>query len=250
MKQTLENFQELSTNQLFLEYIATETPYTYVRTLQKGTASILYLLENYQTKEQVVLKRMRKRTLKRPKYRARYACECDALQRLDVPEVPTFLAQGQVARVPFQLMQYMPGNTLTRATPYSFNEAFDIVKRVSIILQNIHRQGFIHHHVTPDHILIDGHNLSLVGFDHVASLSPHEAVPYKIKTIADDIDQLARLFLALTSDATKFKWKKAEGYIMQRPDTPLYRLLKQALQQQLDVSVVSFVDMLQLHISQ
>lgn len=250
MKQTLENFQELSTNQLFLEYIATETPYTYVCTLQKGTASILYLLENYQTKERVVLKRMRKRTLKRGKYRARYVCECDALQRLNVPEAPTFLTRGQVARVPFQLMQYMPGIPLTREAPYSLQEAFDIVKRVSVILQDIHRQGFVHHHVTPDHILMEGNQLSIVGFDHVASLTPQETLPYKVKTIKADIDQLARLFLALTSNASKFKWKKAESYIIQRPATPLYRFLKEALQQQLNISVVSFIDMLKMHISQ
>lgn len=245
MKQTLENFQELSTNQTFLEYIATETPYTYIRTLRKGSASILYLLENRRTREKVILKRMRKKTLKRAKYRARYACELDALQRLELSSIPTVLMSGEVARVPFKLLTYMSGTPLSVHTPYSLKEAFNIVYRVSEQLTHLHRQGFVHGHLTPEHVLIDDQTIQLIGLDHVSTLFSHPTLPYKVKTVAHDIDQLARLFLALTDTSNRFKWKKADNYVMQQfAPSKLRYVLKDALDLTYE-SVDDFLNQLQ-----
>lgn len=229
MKQTLENFQELSTNQTFLEYIATETTYTYVRTLQKGSASILYLLENRRTYERVVLKRMRKKTLKRAKYRARYMCELDALQHVKHPNIPQLLMSGEVARVPFKLITYMSGIPLALNRPYSTTEAFTLICRVSNELKQLHAQGYVHGHLTPDHILVTDTEMQLVGLDHVAMITPHPTVPYKVKTVAHDVEQLARLFLALTDTTQRFKWKKADSYLLQQVSpSPLQDVLKRA----------------------
>lgn len=229
MKQTLENFQELSTNQKFLEYIATETTYTYVRTLRKGSTSILYLLENRRTHEQVVLKRMRKKTLKRPKYRARYLCELHALQHIQHPHIPQLLMSGEVSRVPFKLLTYIHGTPLNTNKPYNQADAFTLICRVSTALKKLHAQGYIHGHLTPEHILIAGDTVQLVGLDHIAVMTPHPTVPYKVKTIAYDVDQLARLFLALTDTTHRFKWKKANSYLLQHlSPSPLQNVLKQA----------------------
>jgi tRNA A-37 threonylcarbamoyl transferase component Bud32 len=230
MKQTLENFQELSTNQKFLEYIATETTYTYVRTLQKGSESILYLLENRRTHERVVLKRMRKKTLKRSKYRARYECELDALQHMQHAHIPQLLMSGEVARVPYKLLTYIQGTPLAKASPYSNIEALTLIARVSAALKPFHAQGYVHGHLTPEHILVEGETVQFVGLDYIAVTTPHPTMPYKVKKIAHDIDQLARLFLALTDTTQRFKWKKADSYVLQQmPPSPLQHILKQAL---------------------
>lgn len=234
MKKTLENFQELSTNQKFLEYIATDTPFTYCGILRKNSTSILYLVENRRTHEKIVLKRMRKRTLNRTKYKKRFEQEQQVLQALDLAYVPTWLGNGMVGKVPFFMMTYMEGEHILEHGPYAALDALRIIKKVSSLLQKIHKQGYVHRHLKPENIIFKHQQLAIVGFDQAAELTtPNELTSeelYKQTTIYSDIDQLARLFLALTDETGQLKWKKAEIALEQRRYTKsINRLLSRAM---------------------
>jgi len=219
MKKTLENFQELSTNQKFLEFIATDTPFTYSEMLQKNSANILYLVENRRTGEKVVLKRMRKRTLNRSKYEKRFEQEQQILRALQLENVPQWLDNGFVAKVPFFMMSYIEGRPILNNGPYAVIDALRMIQRVSDVLKRIHQQGYVHRHLTPENIIIQAEEVEIVGFDQAAKITqPHSSTEelYKQTTVCSDIDQLARLFLLLTDETGRLKWKKAEAALEQR----------------------------------
>ncbi|MBM7699294.1 protein kinase domain-containing protein [Kurthia huakuii] len=233
MKKTLENFQELSTNQKFLEFIATDTPFTYSEMLQKNSANILYLVENRRTQEKIVLKRMRKRTLNRSKYEKRFEQEQQILRALQLENVPQWLANGFVAKVPFFMMSYIEGRPILDNGPYAVIDALRMIQRVSIVLKKIHLQGYVHRHLTPENIIVHAEKLAIVGFDQAAKItlqhSPTEEL-YKQTTVCSDIDQLARLFLLLTDETGRLKWRKAEVVLEQRRYTQkINELLSRAM---------------------
>lgn len=248
MKKTLENFQELSTNQKFLEYIATDTPFTYCGMLQKNSTSILYLVENRRTHEKIILKRMRKRTLKRTKYEKRFEQEQQVLQALELAYVPTWLGSGMVGKVPFFMMTYMEGENILEHGPYAALDALRIIKQVSSLLQKIHEQGYVHRHLKPENIIFKHQQLAIVGFDQAAKVTtPNKMTSeelYKQTTVCSDIDQLARLFLTLTDETGQLKWKKAEIALEQRRYTKsINRLLSRAMGlRKLFVSLEEFDD--------
>lgn len=103
--------------------------------------------------------------------------ECMILPMLSGPHVPAFVARGDYTRLPYLVMEQIPGESLKprlAQAPLPPHEVADIGKRVAVALHDMHRQHVVHLDVKPSNIMFrpDGRAV-LVDF----GLSRHDHLP-------------------------------------------------------------------------
>jgi nucleotide-binding universal stress UspA family protein len=87
--------------------------------------------------------------------------EHQLLQALSGPHVPRFVAAGDLARVPYLVMEYVPGQTLQQrldacAAQRSRPPAAEIAligQRIATALHSLHRQDAVHHDLKPANVI-------------------------------------------------------------------------------------------------
>ncbi|MCZ2291378.1 MAG: bifunctional serine/threonine-protein kinase/universal stress protein [Burkholderiales bacterium] len=99
------------------------------------------------------------------------------LPMLQGPHVPRFVARGDFTRLPYIVMEHIPGPSLRprlQASPLPVDEVVEIGSRVATALHDLHRQGLVHLDVKPSNVLFraDG-SAVLVDF----GLSRHDRLP-------------------------------------------------------------------------
>ena len=75
---------------------------------------------------------------------------------LQGPHVPMFVAKGDFTRLPYIVMEHIPGASLKArfdAAPLPFDEVADIGARVAQALHELHRQHVVHLDIKPSNIL-------------------------------------------------------------------------------------------------
>jgi protein-serine/threonine kinase len=106
-----------------------------------------------------------------------YEVERMILPRLSGPHVPAFVAMGDFTRMPYLVMERIPGASLRprlEQAPLPLAEVADIGARVATALHELHRQHVVHLDVKPSNVMFrpDGRAV-LVDF----GLSRHDQLP-------------------------------------------------------------------------
>lgn len=99
------------------------------------------------------------------------------LPALKSPHVPRFIAAGDLTRLPYLVLEYVPGMSLEKRLAESRLTAGEVARigaEIADALQSVHRQGVIHLDLKPDNILLrEGGGVALIDF----GLSHHARLP-------------------------------------------------------------------------
>jgi serine/threonine protein kinase len=93
-----------------------------------------------------------------PGFAARFTREARALARLSHPNIVAVYDFGQVAGMPFFLMEYVDGPNLReveRGGKLTPGEALQIIPQICEALQFAHDEGIVHRDIKPENILLD-----------------------------------------------------------------------------------------------
>lgn len=106
-----------------------------------------------------------------------FEVESMILPRLRGPHVPAFVAKGDFTRLPYLVMERLPGDSLRARladAPLPADEIADIGHRIATALHDLHRQHVVHLDLKPSNVMFrpDG-SAVLVDF----GLSRHEQLP-------------------------------------------------------------------------
>ena len=148
------------------------------RLLGYGGSSAVFLAHQHNPERKVAVKVFLPRTsmdiqLQRDFYR-RFLREAEAASKLDHPNIVPIYSYGEQDGLPYIVMPYMPGGTLSeymaKCVPLSLQEAQWYLKQIAAALDYAHEHGCVHCDVKPANILLDsdGHvMLSDFGIAHV-----------------------------------------------------------------------------------
>ena len=149
--------------------------------LGHGGSSAVFLAQSRTYDEKVAVKvflprsTMDKQTQKN--FYRRFLREAQAASELDHPNILSIFSYGEHNGLPYIVMPYMPGGTLSEYVakhgPLSLSEAQQYLEQISSALDYAHEQGCVHCDVKPANILLDdqGH-VVLSDFGIVRSMQP------------------------------------------------------------------------------
>ncbi|MBE3561823.1 MAG: protein kinase [Ktedonobacteraceae bacterium] len=134
-----------------------------------GGSSAVYLAQQREPAREVAVKVFLPRThmdkrMQREFY-LRFLREAEAASKLDHPNILPIYAYGEQDGLPYIVMPYMPGGTLSeylsRHGPLSLEEAQWYLEQMALALDYAHQQGCIHCDIKPANMLLDseGHIL-------------------------------------------------------------------------------------------
>ena len=122
-----------------------------VRRLGKGGGGAVYLAEDTTLGRLVALKYL---SLARPAETERFLREARFAARLRHPAIVQVFEAGEVEKIPFIAMQYIPGEHLAAAA-LDRAATLDVMRQVAGALAHAHEQGIVHRDVKPENILVD-----------------------------------------------------------------------------------------------
>jgi eukaryotic-like serine/threonine-protein kinase len=129
-----------------------------------GGSSAVFLAEHRTTNEKVAVKVFLPRTTMdkqgQKNFYQRFLREAEAASELDHPNILSIYSYGEHNGLPYIVMPYMPGGTLseyvTKYGPLSLTIAQEYLAQVSSALDYAHANGCIHCDVKPANLLLDG----------------------------------------------------------------------------------------------
>ncbi len=133
--------------------------YEIVRELGRGGMGVVYLARQKSLNREVSLKIMRDSRLGSESDRARFRAEAASAARLKHPFIVTMYEVGEWQGLPYLVMEYVPGGTLTQrleGKPLLPREAAQIVSQISRGVQHAHDLGVLHRDLKPSNILMEG----------------------------------------------------------------------------------------------
>jgi serine/threonine protein kinase len=128
-----------------------------------GSSSAVFLAQNRSSNEKVAVKVFLPRStmdkqMQKNFYR-RFLREAQAASELDHPNILSIYSYGEHNGLPYIVMPYMPGGTLSeyiaKHGPLSMSEAQQYLEQISSALDYAHGQGCVHCDVKPANILLD-----------------------------------------------------------------------------------------------
>src|SRR5437879_5432716 len=134
------------------------------RLLGYGGSSAVFLAHQHYPERKVAVKVFLPRTsmdiqMQRDFYR-RFLREAEAASKLDHPNILPIYSYGEQDGLPYIVMPYMPGGTLSeyvaRHGPLSLKEAQLYIEQIASALDYAHENGCVHCDVKPANILLDG----------------------------------------------------------------------------------------------
>ena len=138
--------------------------YVLERLLGYGGSSAVFLAQDHASGEKVAVKVFLPRStmdvqMQKNFYR-RFLLEAEAASKLEHPSILSIYSYGQDQGLPYIIMPYMPGGTLSEYVrkhgPLSLNEAQHYLEQIASALDYAHEQGCVHCDVKPANILLDG----------------------------------------------------------------------------------------------
>jgi serine/threonine protein kinase len=163
---------------------------TLERLLGYGGSSAVFLAEQRSPQRKVAVKvflpRPNMNAQMQKSFYTRFLHEAEAASKLDHPHILAVYSYGEQDGLPYIVMPYMAGGTLTEYVlehgPLSLNEAQHHLQQIAAALDYAHEQGYVHCDVKPANILLDGEGnvvLSDFGIAHLMQpdlASPQQAV--------------------------------------------------------------------------
>jgi eukaryotic-like serine/threonine-protein kinase len=129
-----------------------------------GGSSAVFLAQHLSTNEKVAVKVFLPRTTMdkqgQKNFYQRFLREAEAASELDHPNILSIYSYGEHNGLPYIVMPYMPGGTLSEYVakygPLSLTIAQEYLAQVSSALDYAHANGCIHCDVKPANLLLDG----------------------------------------------------------------------------------------------
>src|SRR5690606_32894430 len=126
--------------------------------LGQGGQSQVYRALDLSLKRTVAIKFLSDTHLDDETSRKRFLLEAQALSALNHPNIATVFHIGEHGDVPFIVMEYVEGPTLTqflRARPLSTSDKLRLMIQITAAVEEAHRQGILHRDLKPGNILTD-----------------------------------------------------------------------------------------------
>jgi serine/threonine protein kinase len=157
--------------------------YVLERLLGYGGSSAVFLAQDSSTDEKVAVKVFMPRSTMdvqmQKNFYHRFLREAEAASKLDHPHILSIYSYGQDHGLPYIVMPYMPGGTLSEYVqkhgPLSLTGAEHFLGQIASALDYAHEQGCVHCDVKPANILLDGAgNAMLLDFGIARLMQPEE----------------------------------------------------------------------------
>jgi serine/threonine-protein kinase len=134
----------------------------------RGGMGVVYVAEHQTLRRQAALKIIVPELAENPDFRERFLREARIAAGLTHPNIVTVYDAGEVDRMLYIAMQFVPGRDLSqilrddrRLGPYRM---LDIARQIGAALDAAHLAGLIHRDVKPANVLIDGRHAYLTDF--------------------------------------------------------------------------------------
>lgn len=152
------------------------------RLLGYGGSSAVFLAHSLTTEEQVAVKVFLPRSTldgqMRKSFYQRFLREAEAASQLDHPHVLAVYAYGEHEGMPYIVMPYMAGGTLSEHVqqhgPLSLREALGYLVQISAALDYAHEHHCVHCDVKPANILLDAANNAALSDFGIVHMLQHE----------------------------------------------------------------------------
>src|SRR5438270_6046559 len=133
------------------------------RLLGYGGTSAVFLAQQHTPEQKVAIKvflpRSNLNAQMQKDYYSRFLLEAEAASKLDHPNILPIYSYGEQDGLPYIVMPYMPGGTLSeymaKRGPLSLPEAQWYLKQIAAALDYAHTHGCVHCDVKPANILLD-----------------------------------------------------------------------------------------------
>ncbi len=171
-----EHFSGKEVGDCLLEYL-----------LGYGGSSAVFLAQSLSSGEKVAVKIFLPRSTMdveaQKNFYRRFLREAEAASQLDHPHILSIYSYGQHEGLPYIVMPYMPGGTLSDYVahdgPLSLSAAQQYLEQIASALDYAHTNGCVHCDVKPANILLDGEGQALLTDFGIVRLKADDALPLK-----------------------------------------------------------------------
>src|SRR4030042_460905 len=123
---------------------------------------------------EVAIKVLPRELLHDPQFRDRFRREIKTIASLEHPAIVPRSGVGEEDGMPYFVMRYMPGGSLTQwieKGKFSLEDAARIIERLSGALAYAHKHGLVHRDLKPDNILFDNNGDPFISDFGVAKIT-------------------------------------------------------------------------------
>ncbi len=152
-----------------------------------GGSSAVFLAQSLSSGEKVAVKIFLPRSTMdveaQKNFYLRFLREAEAASQLDHPHILSIYSYGQHEGLPYIVMPYMPGGTLSDYVahdgPLSLSAAQQYLEQIASALDYAHTNDCVHCDVKPANILLDGEGQALLADFGIVRLKADDTLPLK-----------------------------------------------------------------------
>lgn len=141
--------------------------------LGRGGMATVYRAWDPSFEREVAIKVLPRELLHDPQFHDRFRREIKTIAALEHPAIVPVYDVGEEDGVPYFVMRYMSGGSLTQwisKGKFTLEDAARIIERVSSALAYAHKNGLVHRDLKPDNILFDNNGDPFISDFGVAKL--------------------------------------------------------------------------------
>jgi len=142
--------------------------------LGRGGMATVYRAYDPSFERDVAIKVLPSELLHDPQFRERFKREIKTIAALEHPAIVPVYDVGEEDGVPYFVMRYMPGGSLSNwieKGKFSLQDAARIIERLASALAYAHKNGIVHRDLKPDNILFDNNGDPFISDFGVAKLT-------------------------------------------------------------------------------
>jgi tRNA A-37 threonylcarbamoyl transferase component Bud32 len=142
--------------------------------LGRGGMATVYRAYDPSFEREVAIKVLPAELMHDPQFRERFRREIKTIASLEHPAIVPVYDVGEEDGVPYFVMRYMPGGSLTQwidKGKFSLEDAARIIERLSSALAYAHKNGLVHRDLKPDNILFDNNGDPFISDFGVAKIT-------------------------------------------------------------------------------
>jgi tRNA A-37 threonylcarbamoyl transferase component Bud32 len=142
--------------------------------LGRGGMATVYRAYDPSFEREVAIKVLPRELMHDPQFRDRFRREIKTIASLEHPAIVPVYDVGEEDGVPYFVMRYMPGGSLSQwieKGKFSLEDAARIIERLSSALAYAHKVGLIHRDLKPDNILFDNNGDPFISDFGVAKIT-------------------------------------------------------------------------------